>query len=260
MNEYRDFAVNIALEAGELLMKNYGKMHQLDWHIRTNFKIEVDRMSDELIRGKIRENFPMHNIYSEEIEGLDNSSEFSWVCDPLDGTIPYTYEISDHFGVSISLVKDRTPVIGVIYAPKRGELYVAEEGKGAFCNDERMNVSQEHDVNKVLMGLDSGKETARFKRAAVAQYYEKLLASDGIAAPISSACASIPLCLVAKGNLHAYVALSLEPWDMAAAVIINREAGARVTNLEGRVWEIRDESIVTANPILHTKLLRLIGC
>ncbi len=83
--------------------------------------------------------FPDHNIYSEEQQNVDRGSEFTWVVDPLDGTIPYTFGISDHFSVSIALVKKNTPILGVIYAPKRNELYVAEKGEGAFCNDFRIH-------------------------------------------------------------------------------------------------------------------------
>jgi len=258
MSKYLDFVIETAFEAGSLLMTNYGKVHGLDWHTRTNFKIEVDKKSDELIRKRIKEFYPDHNIFSEEDEGLKRKSDLSWVVDPLDGTIPYTLGFSDHFSVAISLARGERPIIGVIYAPKRNELYFAEDGRGAFCNNNRIKISDETDINRVVIGLDYGKETKDFKRSSVASLYQKLLGPNGITAPVSFACASVPLCLTAKGNLHAYMALSLEPWDMAAAVVINREAGARVTNLKGREWQLRDASILSANPKLHKRLLRLI--
>lgn len=259
-SRYLQFAIDTALEAGnEILMKNYGKMQELEWNAKQHFRTEVDKMSDELIRRKIKENFPLHNIYSEEGKGLDQKSRFSWVVDPLDGTIPYRYGITDHFGVCISLLEDKTPIVGVVYAPKRGELYFAEQGKGAFCNDQPISVSLEENVNRVIMGLDGGKETETFKRANLAKYIEKIYSPNGITCFTASGCASVPLCLTASGKLHAYMALSLEPWDMAAAVIINREAGARVSNLKGQEWNIDDESIVSANPKLHGKLLELLN-
>jgi len=259
-SNYLKFAIETALEAGDkILMRNYGKMQELDWNAKQHFRIEVDRMSDELIRRRIKENFPKHNIYSEENEGVNQSSEFSWVVDPLDGTIPYRYGITDHFSVCISLLKGKTPIVGVIYAPKRGELYHAEQRKGAFCNDQLILVSLEEKVNRVIMGLDGGKETEKFRRANLTKYIEKVYSPEGITCFTASGCASVPLCLAASGKLHAYIALSLEPWDMAAAVIINREASGKVTNLNGEEWNINDESIVTANPRLHRKLLDLLN-
>jgi len=258
MSEYKDFAKSVAKEAGRTLMDNYGKIQNLDWTSKQHFRTEVDKMSDELIRRRIKENFPKHNIYSEENGGVNQSSEFSWVIDPLDGTIPYRYGITDHFSVCISLLKGKTPIVGVVYAPKRKELYLAEQGIGAFCNDQPISVSLEENVNRVIMGLDGGKETPSFRRADLAPFIKRVYSPGGITCFTASGCASVPLCLVASGKLQAYMALSLEPWDMAATVVINREAGAKVTNLDRKEWELGDVSILVANPNLHNKLYHLL--
>lgn len=255
---YKDFAISTAKEAGLILMSNYGKMQELEWNAKQHFRTEVDRMNDELIRKRIKEDFPGHNIYSEENKGINRNSEFSWVFDPLDGTIPYRYGTTDHFSVCIALAFRKTPILGVIYAPKREELYYAEQGKGAFCNNKKISVSLEENINNVIMGLDGGKETRFFKRANIASYIERLYSPDGITCFLASGCASVPLALTASGKLHAYIALSLEPWDMAAAVVLNREAGAKVTDINGKEWELGDASILVANPILHEKLLGLL--
>ncbi len=259
MSKELDFAIATAKEAGDYLMSQYGKMHELEWKLKTNFKTEVDDYNDVLIRRRIQENFPHHNIYSEEQDALLNEgSSLSWVIDPLDGTIPYRYGITDHFSVCIALVSGKTPLLGVTYAPKRNELYFAERGKGAFCNGEKIQVLDEDNINKILIGLDGGKETETFKRAALAKYEERLYSSDGVTCTLSSGCASVPLALVASGKLHAYMALSLEPWDMAAGVIINREAGAKVTNIKNEEWTLDDPSIITANPSLHRNLYNFV--
>ena len=254
-NNYLNFAIRTAKEAGNYLMSQYGKMQTLEWKLKTNFKTQVDDHNDELIRRRIKETFPDHNIYSEEQDALNRNSKFSWVVDPLDGTIPYRYGITDHFSVCIALARGKTPVLGVIYAPKRKELYTAEKDQGAFCNGKKIHVLDEDDVNHALVGLDGGKETSSFKRASLAAYEAKLLSPDGVTCTFSSGCASVPLALTASGKLHAYMALSLEPWDMAAGVIINREAGANVTDIYGKKWTLDDPSIITANPNLHKKLL-----
>lgn len=247
----RDIAVSIAKEAGELLLRHYGKMQKLEYKLKTNFKTEVDDLSDALIRKRIKENFPEHNIYSEEEKAIDNKSEYSWVIDPLDGTLPYTLGISDHFAVSIALAKDKKPILGVIYAPLRDELYIAEEGLGTICNYQEIKVAPNDNINKTLLGMDLGKT----ERTNILGIYKKLISDDGITYPVSYACASVALSLVASGKLNAYLSLKLEPWDMAAAVVINREAGAKVTNIEGKEWELGDESILVANPSLHKNLM-----
>ncbi len=254
--KYRDFAIKVAKEAGDnVLMKHYNEYHEQDWDARQHFKTKVDQESDELIRTRIKETYPKHNIYSEENKNLEKGSEFSWVVDPLDGTIGYTRKMNDYFSVNIAFAIGKEPVVGVTYAPKRKELYHAVKGEGAYCNDEIISPSLEENINHVMIGFDSDKETKKFKRAVLAQYIEKLLAPDGVACTFSSGCASVPLAMTADGHYDGYAALSLQPWDMAAGVVINREAGNIVTNINGKEWNLDEESILAANPKLHGKLL-----
>jgi len=257
--EFLEFAKVTALEAGEgVLMKNYGKMQELEWNLKQYFRTVVDKESDTLIRKRIKEKFPEHNIYSEENEGIDRNSEFSWVIDPLDGTLPYRYGTTDHFSVCIALARKKTPVVGVVYAPKRRELYFAKQNGGAFCNEKRIFISSEENIKILFLGLDGGKETEHFRRVDIIHYIDRFYSKDGISCFFASGCASVPLVLTASGKLHAYMALSLEPWDMAAAAAINREAGAKVTNIRGEEWTLDDKSIFAANPALHEKLFALL--
>ncbi|MBR9706539.1 inositol monophosphatase [Candidatus Pacearchaeota archaeon] len=261
-NEFLGFAKLTAAYAGDkILMKNYGKMQELEWTAKQHFRTEVDTQSNEYILKRIKETFPEHNIYSEEDDDVNNDSEYDWLIDPLDGTIPYRQGITDHFSVCIALAKNKKPIMGVTYAPKRGELYYAQEGKGAFCqtfnDNKKITVSLEDNINHTLMGLDGGKETKDFKRADITKYIDKVYSPNGITCFLASGCASVPLALTAAGKLHAYMALSLEPWDMAAGTIITREAGAKVTNIKGKEWDITDPSILAANPVLHEKLLEI---
>lgn len=256
MPDFRAFAVSVAQRAGDLLLRRHGDTLALEYTLRTNFKTSVDDESDKLIRHAINEAFPTHNIHSEEGPNDLNGSEFSWVIDPLDGTLPYTYGISDHFGVCIALIRGRTPILGVVYAPQRNELYVAEEGKGSFCNDRMIKVATIEDINRSLIGLDYGKHN----RSQILRYQAALLGEAGVTYTVSYACTSVSLALVASGKLHGYVAMELEPWDMAAGVVILREAGAVVTSAAGKDWGIEDVSIIAANHHIHKNLLRLLRC
>lgn len=251
--DYRQFAVDLATQAGEILLSHYGAMQKLEWKLRTNFKTQVDDEVDSLIRRRITEAFPEHNIYSEEAAAKENQSEYSWVVDPLDGTLPYTFGVNDHFSVCIALAKGKMPVLGVTNAPKRGELYVAELGKGSRLNGQPIQTGDQADLNQAFIDLEYGK----IDRAKHLAYQEKLLVADGAAYTYAHGCASVPLALVASGKLDGYLSLKLEPWDMAAAVVILREAGAKVTAVDGGDWTLEEESILAANPTLHAKLLTL---
>ena len=252
---YGTFAIETAKEAGKIVMERYHQASELEWKIPTNFRTDADVEIDALIRDRILEAYPTHNIYSEEDADIVKESDFSWVVDPIDGTIPWLRGTTDHFSVCIALAKGKKPVLGVTYAPAREEMYFAVKGNGAYCNGERITTSDQTDINRILLGVDVGKERTNFQRANIAKYFEKAYAPDGVTTCLSSACASVPLALTASGNYDAYMSLGLEPWDMAAGVIINREAGARVTNIKGKEWNLDDSSILVANPTLHKNLL-----
>lgn len=246
------FAKNVAAGAAEILMKHYGKLQVQTWKDYTNFKTAVDDESDKFIREAIRTAYPDHSVISEELDDYETGSEFKWVVDPLDGTLPYTFQTTDHFSVCIALCQNGIPVVGVINAPKRGEVYTAELGCGAFCNDQPIRVSQETEINHVLMGLDPGAKD----RMPYIDFLRKVMKQpQGVMCTVQSGCASVPLCLVAKGNLHAYLATSLLPWDMAAAVCIIREAGGLVTHTDGVDWKLGGPSILACNPTLHANFM-----
>lgn len=247
---YLKFAVDVAKQAGKVLMKYHSQRLSQIWTSATHFRTTADEASETLIREAITKEFPEHGILSEEGLPKKGETEFNWVVDAVDGTINILTSLTDHFAVCIALCQRKVPIIGVVYAPKRAELYTAELGKGAFCNDEKIQVSSLTHLNRVLMNVDSGKHN----RTKHLPYLKKLLSPNGITCPMSTGCASVPLVLVAKGILHAYLATSLEPEDMAAAVCIIREAGGKVTNLKGKEWQLGDKSILAANPELHQKL------
>lgn len=252
-SEYTRFAVEVAIKAGELLSENYGQMHALEWKLRTDFKTEVDDKSDALIRSEIMARYPEHTIMSEEAADRTTNSPYRWVVDPLGGTIPYTYGVNNQFSVCIALVKHTIPIVGVICSPKIDNIYVAEQGKGAFWNGERMHISPETEINKVLMGINLGKH----RRVEGLPYFERIIRPDGVAETFSTGCYSIQQMLVAQGKLQAYLGYYIEPWDMAAATLMIREAGGKVTNLAGEEWELGHPTMLAANPVLHGRFMEL---
>ncbi|HIH17781.1 MAG TPA: inositol monophosphatase [Nanoarchaeota archaeon] len=249
-----DFAVETARKAGEILMSNYNHVKIIDSSHSsdlTDLKTLADVDSDNLIRDAIARNFPDHNIISEEEKAKEVESEYTWVVDPLDGTIPYTYMTSDHFSVSIGLCRGKKPILGVIYAPLRNELYAALEGDGATLNGTPIKTSTLTEMSKAIIGAEYGHE----KRTNTLDFHRKILIPEGVRYVLTLGCATLPLAFVASGKIHAYYSSHLEPWDLSAAAVINKEAGSKVTTLDGKVWELGDESILCANPTLHKNLM-----
>lgn len=246
--EYLEFAFHTAVEAGKLLLKFHTKPHARTYKRGNELVTMADKASDKLIRQRIMQSFPTHSIISEESDDYKTGSEYKWVVDPLDGTYPFSYCHIDHWGVCIALCKNRVPVVGVVFAPERCELYCAMINNGAECNDKPIHTSKEIDLKKSFIGFDVAVRTDENMQLALNVW-------KNVRFTFATGCASIPMCLTAKGIFPGYIATMLKPWDMAAAVVINREAGNKVTNRMGEDWLLGDASIVIANPFLHPKLM-----
>lgn len=271
---FLQFAMNTAKGASRVIMKFHAEgARAILWNpaVATDLKNEADAASGRYIRRMIGEFNPDHGIISEEMPDKAMASEYQWVVDELDGTIPFSTGISDHFSVCIALYRlvngAWQPVLGVTHCPLRnrgeGETYYAEAGKGgAFMNHELLQCGNETNINRVRIGLDPGKEDPAVpnRRLRLNEIERKLDGDGGVNCIMRHGCASVSIALVAAGRMQAYAATQLEPWDMAAGAVIAREAGARVTTLDGtKDWELGDDSILIANPVLHTKLLDMLG-
>lgn len=244
------FARELAVRAGGMLVRYRKQVLDRVYTSRTHFRTMADEEIDSMVIGEIKKRFPDHGIHSEESGTRAKCSPWCWVVDAVDGTINLWSGFTDHVAFCIALAYNGTPVLGVVNAALRGEFYWAASGKGAFCNEEPIRVSPLENIHQVLMCTDPGKHD----RTACIPYLQKAHSPEGITCSMCTGCASVPLCLVASGVIHAYLATSLEPEDMAAAVIIIREAGGRVTNLRGEEWGLEDASILAANLVLHRRL------
>jgi myo-inositol-1(or 4)-monophosphatase len=260
LKNFEQFASKVAKEAGALIMSVRDNIKPSEWKLQTNFKTEADDLSDKFIREAIAEKYPDHGILSEENKDKIGSSEYVWVIDPLDGTIPFTSKISNHFGVAISLVKNNEPLVGVFFAPafgedKKGVLYSAIKGQGAFANGKQIRCSDIDNLNHATLAFDYGK----LDRSKINLLIEKLLVDDGVTYLTAYGGCSASMAQVAEGNLYGYFALKNEPWDMAATSIICKEAGCKVTNINGEEWTMLDESIVAISPNISNQFFEKIA-
>jgi len=190
-------------------------------------------------------------IISEEDADYETGSEYKWVVDPLDGTYPFSYHHTNHWGVCIALCKNLVPLAGVVFAPERDELYEASIESASLCNGEHIHTSDITELKGTFIGFDTAIKTDSDVRLARNVWQHVWFTH-------AAGCASIPMCMAASGVIPGgYIATMLKPWDMAAAVIINQRAGNVVTNRNGQPWKLGDQSMVAANPVLHPQLLAL---
>jgi myo-inositol-1(or 4)-monophosphatase len=246
----------IAREAGALLMHHFYQHLKIEYKGEADLVTAADRAAEKLIRERIAEKWPGHDILGEE-QGLnDQGSDYRWYVDPLDGTTNFAHGFPV-FCVSMALerrfAQERAQrVAAVIYDPTRDELFSAQLEKGAHLNGERIYVSKTPTLSESLLatGFPSHK---RHQNPNIHFYHQITLHSHGVRRAGSAA---LDLCNVASGRFDGFWEFNLNPWDTAAGVLIVEEAGGIVTRFDGTPFELNSRETVASNRIIHDALLK----
>jgi myo-inositol-1(or 4)-monophosphatase len=239
----------IAREAGALLMSHFNRHIKIEYKGEADLVTVADRSSETLIRERIRQHWPSHDILGEEQGLVDTGSDYRWYVDPLDGTTNFAHGFPV-FCVSMALEHKGQRIAGVVYDPTRDELFAAEQGSGATLNQQRMHVSPMGKLAESLVatGFPSNK---RHKNPNIHFYHQITLRTHGVRRAGSAA---LDLCYVAGGRLEAFWEFNLNPWDTAAGVLIVEEAGGKVTNFAGGAFNIDSREVLASNGLLHEPL------
>ena len=241
----------MARQAGELLRVGYEQEHQVDYKGVIDPVTEVDHQSESLLLGEIQRLFPGHRIISEEAGLVPGAEEDQWYVDPLDGTVNYAHGVP-FFTVSVAYASQGVVRLGVVYDPMRDELFSAEWGRGAWCNERRLQVSRVEDLQRSLLVTGFPYDTWSTEHDNLDFFGRFAKLTQGVRRLGSAA---LDLCYVAGGRFDGYWELSLKPWDVAAGGLIAQRAGAVVTNLAGdSEYLVPPCSLLAAPPALYAKM------
>ena len=252
-DQFLKIAKQAALEAGKIIQKYSGKdQHKNVKHEDpTDYATDADTEAEKIIVKILTSNFPNHNLLGEEGARIDKKSEFTWVIDPLDGSITFISGIP-YFSVSIGLLEEGKPILGVVYNVSFKQMYWAQIGKGAFLNGKPIQVSQKKSLNESVGVLDFGHNVKRQHKLDL--YVNKLITKIGYIYSFGSAVASLGM--IAEGILDLDVNYAF-PWDFVAGAIIVREAGGMVTDFEGKEpdWSKERLNVIASNGLIHDQIL-----
>jgi myo-inositol-1(or 4)-monophosphatase len=239
----------IALEAGDLLMRHFGKV-DIEYKGEVDVVTAADRESEKLIVERLTKLWPDHDLMGEEGARRTRGGEYRWYIDPLDGTTNFAHGYPV-FCVSIALERRGELIAGTVYDPTRREMFAAEKGAGAWLNDRAMHVSKVGALAESLIatGFPSQK---RHKNPNIHFYHHITMKTHGIRRAGSAA---MDLAYTACGRYDGYWEFNLNPWDTAAGVLIVREAGGIVSDLDGGPFDIASKEVVASNGTLHPSLL-----
>ena len=254
MPSYLETSMEIAREAGAVL-SGYFKKH-VAYQLKGEFDLvtEADRASEALVVERLRSHFPNHSIVAEEGGGQEGDSEYRWYVDPLDGTTNFFHGFP-MFNVTLALERAGESIAGCIYDPVRDEMFAAERGGGARLNGAPIQVSKLARLEECLVatGFPSHK---RHLNVNIHFYYQMAMATHGVRRAGSAA---LDLAYTACGRLDADWELGLKPWDMAAGVLLVREAGGTVSDMHGGPFALGGPHVLADNSLVHEQALGMFG-
>ena len=249
--------VAAARKAARGLKRDFGEIEKLQVSLKgpANFVSAADHRAEEVLRAELAKARPGYGFLGEEGGRQDGSdATHCWIVDPLDGTTNFLHGIPQ-FAISIALERESTIVAGVIYNPANEELFIAERGKGAFLNDQRLRVAARKRLAEAVVACG----LPHLGRGDLAQFRKEFAAvQEKVAGLRRFGAAALDLAWVAAGRLDAFWERNLSPWDMAAGLLMVREAGGFVSDLDGRDDIFGKSEVLAGNETMQRELLALI--
>jgi myo-inositol-1(or 4)-monophosphatase len=249
--------VAAARKAARNLRRDFGEVEKLQVSLKgpANFVSAADHRAEETVRAELAKARPGYGFLGEEggrQEGSDKTH--CWIVDPLDGTTNFLHGIPQ-FAISIALEREGAIVAGIVYNPLNEELFVAERGKGAFLNDQRLRVATRQRLSEAVIACG----LPHLGRGDLAQFRKEFaVVQEKVAGLRRFGAATLDLGWVAAGRLDAYWERNLSPWDMAAGMLLVREAGGFASDLDGGDDVFAKREIIAGNETMQRELLALI--
>jgi myo-inositol-1(or 4)-monophosphatase len=246
-----------ARRAGRKLIRDYGEIENLQVSMKgpADFVSSADKRTEDMLveeLQRVRNGYPILTEERGLIDGPDKSHRF--IIDPIDGTTNFLHGIP-HFAISIALERDGQLVSGLIFNPVTDEMYVAEKGSGAYLNDKRLRVAARKELNKTVLATG----IPYMGRPGHETFSAELSAAMAVTAGVRRfGAASLDLAYVAAGRFDAFWERGLQAWDVAAGILLVKEAGGVVTDLNGGTDYLTGGTLLATNEHLHQPVLKLL--
>ena len=250
-----NFAIETAKSAGNILLEKFGRKIAISKKGAIDLVTEADLASEKLIIDRIKSYYPRHSILAEESGEavIIDDSKWKWIVDPLDGTTNYAHGYPC-FCVTLAVEHEGEIVIGVSYDPTRDEMFSAEKGRGASLNSKTITVSETKKLSDSLLVTGFPYDLSQRDNFA-GNFTTMLLKSRAVRRDGSAA---IDLAYVACGRFDGFWEEGLNPWDMAAGILLVKEAGGIVSNYDGSEFSIYNPPLCTSNGLIHNEMLEVL--
>ena len=251
MHPLLNIAIRAARNAGNVILRSLPHIEHLNIEEKgkNDYVSEVDRLAEQEIINTIKKAYPDHAILAEE-SGEQGDSDTVWIIDPLDGTANFLHGFPQ-YAVSIAVMVKGKIEHGVVYDPRRDELFSASRGQGAKLNDHRIRVTNRRQLDGALVATGFPFRFPAIQDAYFKSFHAVFSKVSDIRRPGS---ASLDLAYVAAGRVDAYWELALSSWDVAAGMLLVEEAGGIVSDCEGNDTSLKTGNILVGNVHLHKEL------
>jgi myo-inositol-1(or 4)-monophosphatase len=249
-----EVAVAAAKAAGEVLRSGFGQRQEVRYKGEVDLVTEADEKAEQKIKATLQEAFPAYEILTEESGRLPGQGDYRWIVDPLDGTTNYAHGLP-LFSVSVALERAGEVVLGVVHDPMAQETYAAERGNGATLNGRLIKVSDTEELIQAL--LATGFPYERDDMSATLDLFGRFAVLTQSMRRLGSA--ALDMCYVGAGRLDGYYERGIQAWDIAAGLLLVKEAGGFVSDFRGSDRMLEQGQVLAANDQLHSKLHKLVA-
>ena len=249
--------VKACRKAAKVLIRDFGEIENLQVSLKGpgDFVTLSDKNVEKILIEELQKARPSYSILSEEIGEIKNDKEFKWIIDPIDGTSNFLHGIP-HFGISVGLEHMEEIVCGIIYDPIKDEMFAAEKGNGSYMNNQRIRVSSRSKLKDCLI-VTGGPRRNQKDRDLVLKEYDKF--SSSVDVPVRKmGSASLDMAYVAAGRFDGMWQRNLNYWDIAAGIIIIKEAGGFVTDFRGENEYIQNKTILVTNSKINNEMIEVL--
>lgn len=252
LQDYRDVALRLVAEGGVVLKQFWGNLSDIrNKDFCGDLVTEADKESERRILDILSREFPSHEVLAEESGGqASGHSPFLWVIDPLDGTTNYAHQFP-FVAISVALLYQGNPVVGVVFNPILNDLFQAVEGQGSLWNGKPIKVSRIDNLEQSLLASGFAYDRNQTADNNYAEFCHLTSLTQGVR---RAGAASLDMVYVAAGRFDGYWERGIKPWDIAAGTLLVREAGGRVTAYDETELDFHSGRILATNGLIHSQL------
>ena len=249
--------VKACRKASKALIRDFGEIEKLQVSLKGpgDFVSASDKKVEKILIEELQKARPDYSILSEEIGEINNKGSFKWIIDPIDGTANFLHGIP-HFAISLGLECEKEIISGIIYDPIKDEMFVAEKGNGSYLNDQRIRVSSRSKLPDCIIFTGGPKREAKDRELALKEYNNF---SSKVHLPIRKlGSAALDMAYVAAGRCDGFWQRNLNYWDIAAGIILVKEAGGFVTDFKGENKYLQNKTVLATNSKISEEMIEIL--